>query len=175
MARKVHPEGAIIYRKSHKLVPLKSGIALETEVEGPFLFSLDEELRQGPLPTFFTEAGVVATNEFHQALVDIGINNIQAYQALIIDKVDGRKIEGYCFLNIVGLVSCANLDESEAEILGEDMLIINQLVLDGSKIPPLDIFLVAEDTDNIIVSERVYRHLSARGYDDVYFEELRQT
>lgn len=107
-------------------------------------------------------------------LLPIGVNNTQAYPAILVDEVDDRKIEGYLFLNIVGLVSCANLDESEAVSLSEDMLIINQLVLDSSKIPPLDIFLVAEDTDNIIVSERVYRHLSARGYDDVYFEELRK-
>jgi hypothetical protein len=37
-----------------------------------------------------------------------------------------------------------------------------------------DIFLVAEDTDNIVISERVRRQLAEKRYPDVYFEELRQ-
>jgi hypothetical protein len=33
-------------------------------------------------------------------------------------------------------------------------------------------FLVHEDTDCIVISKRVYKQLSAKGYTDVYFEEL---
>lgn len=174
MARKVHPEGAIIYSQSHDLTPMKSGQALDSHVQGPFIFALDEDLRNGPMPTLFTDGGIVATKAFYETLLALGISNVQAYEAIIVDETDGRKIRDYLFLNIVGLVSCTNRDESETESLGSDMLIINQLVLDGKTIPALDIFLVAEDSDNIVVSERAFKHLSAQGYDDVYFEELQQ-
>ena len=41
-----------------------------------------------------------------------------------------------------------------------------------SKVKGLDLFLEANDTDNIIISERVYQHLQSKGYTDIYFEEL---
>ncbi len=36
----------------------------------------------------------------------------------------------------------------------------------------LDVFLLDEDTDCIIVSERVFQHLDAKGYHDLFFEEF---
>jgi hypothetical protein len=38
----------------------------------------------------------------------------------------------------------------------------------------MDLFLVHEDTNCILVSERVFQHLKSKGYDDVFFEEVRQ-
>ncbi|HTU59826.1 MAG TPA: hypothetical protein VMF89_15345, partial [Polyangiales bacterium] len=56
--------------------------------------------------------------------------------------------------------------------LGDDMTVIDRLVLRESALRGLDLFLVAEDTDNMIVSERVQRHLASFDFPDVAFEEI---
>ena len=175
MARKIAPDGALIRRKSHRFVRFKTGQPLGADFEaGPVVFKLDAELRNGPLPTFFSGPALVSTVGFYEDLKQSGVDCIEARPAVLEDPVDGRSIQGYVLLNIVGLVSCADMPASEAETLGEDMTIINRLVLNSKRLPEFDLFHVAEDTDNIVVSERVYRHLKAKNYPDVYFEKLEQ-
>jgi len=64
------------------------------------------------------------------------------------------------------------MEASEYGTIGEDMHVINKLVINLEKAGDLDLFLVDEDTDCIVISEKVYKHLNSKGYTDVYFEEL---
>jgi hypothetical protein len=47
-------------------------------------------------------------------------------------------------------------------------------VIDSSKVGHDDLFLVHEDTNFILVSERVYQYLNNKGYPDIFFEEVQQ-
>ena len=174
MDRQVAEAGAIIYQDSHDLVLLRSGVALDADVEGPMRFKLDEEVHDGELPTLFTTPGFITTRKFLADLGRAGIENLQAYDAIIEDTVDGRLIDDYAFVNVIGLVECANLDRSRANRVGPKIRMIDQLVLDASRVPDLDLFRLAEDKRFILISERAYRHLSMLGYRDVYFEEIPQ-
>ena len=173
MSRQMVPDGAIVYQRSHDLVELKTGNLFGSDLDPPFYLELDKELHSGALPTFFTQPAVIGTVQFYEDLQEIGIGNIEAFPAVIRDEIDNRTIEGYLLLNIIGKVSCADMDQSEYKSLGEGMNIIDELVLDSSKLHGFDLFLVAEDTDCIVVSEKVYDHLQSKGYSDIYFEELR--
>lgn len=169
------PDGALIRRHSHRLLRFKTGQPLDPALEGPIVFRLDEELRRGPLPTFFSVPALVARRAFCDDLLALGVDNIETRSALLEDPVDGRRIEGYLYLNVVGLVAGADLARSSSEELGPGMTVINELVLDYDRFPDLDVCLLAEDPDNLIVSERVRDHLGGRGYDDVFFEEIRRS
>jgi hypothetical protein len=167
-------DGASIYLASHDLYVFKSGQPFEEDFEVPVHFTLDEDLRQGELPTFFSTPAWVARRQVYSDLHHLGIDNIQAYEARIEDPVDGRVIGDYQFLNVVGLVSCADMAHSEAETIGPGMVMINDLVLDSHRVPSLDLFLLAEDTDKMIVSQRVHDYFRKQGYPDVFLQELRQ-
>ncbi len=75
-------------------------------------------------------------------------------------------------MNIIGKISCADMKKSEYDTIDEDMHIMNKLVINLEKACDFDLFLAEEDTDCIIVSEKIYKHLSNKGYTDICFEEL---
>jgi hypothetical protein len=130
-----------------------------------------------------TIAAVIGTKQFYKDLTDIGIGNIEVHPVVIKDEVNKKTINDYVLLNILGRISCAVMEDSEYERLNDDadeddpyesMNIIDKLVIDPKKIGEQDLFLVHEDTDCIVISERVYKHLQGKGYTDIYFEELEQ-
>lgn len=173
MARRVVENGTLLYKRSHRLVQTKTGEFFPEGFKGPFVVELDEDNVDGVLPTFYGGPAVIAKKEFYQVLREIGIDNIEVHDVEIRDEVNNKTIGGYLLLNIIGLVNCAVLDQSDVKTLGPGMNVIDDLVIDPSKIPAgLDLFLEANDTDNIIISERVYNHLQGKGYTDIYFEKL---
>jgi hypothetical protein len=172
--RLVADEGAVIYLSSHERFALRSGHPLGTKFKGPVIFTLDEELRHGELPTFFTTPAWVVRRQVYQDLRNLGLDNFQVYDARIEDPIDGRVIEDYVYLNVVGLVSCADMAKSQHASIGPGMVMINELVLDKRRVPSLDLFLLAEDTDKTLVSQRVHDYFRNKGYPDVFLQELPQ-
>ena len=172
--RQMVPDGALVYQNSHDLEVFKSGAPFDAGFKPPVLLTLDEELRKGPLPTFFTSPAFIAKKEIHKALVKLGVDNLQSYAAVIEDPVDGRKIKDYLFLNVIGAVACANMKRSKSESLGDGMTVINELVLNAKRVPDLDMFLLAEDTDKMLISELIAKYFRESAYPDVYLEEIEQ-
>lgn len=64
------------------------------------------------------------------------------------------------------------MGRSETRSLGDGMTIVDRLALDPARIPDLDLFVADEDTDCMIVSERLQRLIAGAGYDDIGFEAL---
>jgi hypothetical protein len=146
--------------------------------KGPLVCKLDEDFIEGKLPTFYTDPAVIGTKQFYNDLLKIGLDNIDVYPVIIRDEVNSKTIDNYVLMNILGRVSCADMDASDYDMLGDDesdnLNVINKLVIDSTKVRGLDLFLVHEDTDCIVISEKVYNHIKAGGYDDIYFEEIEQ-
>jgi hypothetical protein len=126
MDRQMPGNGAIIFRRSHKLIPFKTGAQFGDGFEEPLITELDKELHNGVLPTFFTSPGFIVKIDFYNDLKKIGIDNFEVYKTIIKNPIDGRIIENYLFLNIIGRVSCANMDKSEYETIDEDMNVVKK-------------------------------------------------
>ena len=166
-----------LYKRSHRLVQLNSGHLLNDFI-GPLICELDEEYIDGRMRTFYHSPGFIATTAFYNDLMELGIDCIQTFPVIINDEVNNREITDYLLLNVIGCVSCADMSKSEYKMIGDslkdNMNIIDKLVIDSNKAGDLDLFLISEDTSCIVISERVYKHLSSKGYPDVWFEELEQ-
>jgi len=126
------------------------------------------------MATLYLDPAVIATKTFYQDLTRLGIDNVEARQVVIQDNINNKTYDNYLLLNIIGRVSCANMEQSDYRTLGDGMNIINNLVIDSKKTHGLDFFLVHEDTDCIVISERIYSYLNNKSYDDLFFEELQQ-
>lgn len=184
-------ESVGLYQRSHDLMQTKTGDFFVDYTnndagepfKGALLCDLDDEDSTGIFPTFFMSPALIGTKDFYNDLVSIGIDNIEAHPVIINDHTNNRTIENYVVLNIIGRIACAVMAKSDYNRLNdnadpddpyESMNFINDLVIDASKIGHHDLFLVHEDTNCILVSERVYKHLIDKGYTDIFFEEVKQ-
>ncbi|MCF6347940.1 MAG: hypothetical protein L3J20_06540 [Flavobacteriaceae bacterium] len=176
MAQKIPENGTVIQEVSHERIRQKTGHFLPNDFEGPYVCILLGQFANGVMSTFYMSPAIIGTKQFYQDLLDCGIDNIEIKPVVINDPVNERTIDNYVLLNIIGRVSCANMGKSEYNTIGKDMHVMNKLVINPEKVDGrLDIFLADEDTDCIIISEKVYKHLVSKGYTDIYFEELEQT
>jgi hypothetical protein len=184
-------ERPVLYKKSHDLMQTKTGSMFidytnndnGEPFKGALICDLDDEDQTGILPTIFMSPALIGTKQLYQDLLSIGVDNIEVHPVIIRDTINDRVINDYVVLNVLGRVSCAAMDQSDYEQLNDEanpdqpnecMNCINDLVIDSSKLIDLDLFLVREDTDCIIVSERVFQHLKSKGYNDIFFEEVKQ-
>ena len=172
MAEKALNESTIIYKKSHKRIPLKTGCPLPKDFKGPLICKLDEEHLNGIQPTFYMSPAIIGTRQFHQDLLDCGVDNIDAYEVVIKDELNDKQYNDHVLLNIIGRVSCADMTSSEVMSIGDGMNIIDKLVIDKDRMFDYNMFLVHEDTDCIVINEQVYKYLNDKGYKDIYFEEI---
>lgn len=172
MSRLIDRNGAGLYKASHFMTALKTGHRFPASFVPPLVVRLDPELPDGKLPTFFESPAWIGTRALHATLLAAGVSNVEATPVEMRDEVNNRLVDGYLLLNIVGRVACVDMAKSETRSLGEGMTIIDRLVIDPARVPDLDLFVADEDTDCMIVSERLQRHLAAAGYDDIRFEAL---
>jgi len=185
-------EPAGLYQRSHRYLQTKTGSFLVDYThnehgepfKGPLICELDDENATGILPTFFMSPALISTKQFYKDLVEIGIDNIEVHPVIINDNENNNTIEDYLLLNIIGRISCAVMNQSSYERLNdladesdpyEAINFINELVIDEKKVGHHDLFLVHEDTNCILISERVFNHLKSKGYTDIFFEEVKQT
>lgn len=174
MSQKVPDNGTVIRKIGHRRIPLKTGEFLPRDFQPPLTCQLLGKFSGGTMSTFYQSPAVIGTKQFYQDLLDCGVDNIEVQPAVINDVVKGIVFENYLLLNIIGRVSCADMDKSEYTEIGEGMNTMNKLVIDGNKTHGLLLFLLHQDTDCIVIHEQVYKHLKAKGYTDIYFEELEQ-
>lgn len=172
MGQKVDGNSTLINQVSHELTEFSTGHFFPKNFEGSLIVSLDEDFIDGEMATFYTNPAVIGTKQFYQDLLDCGIDNIEVKPVVINDPVNKRTIDNYVLLNIIGRISCANMEKSDYSTIGKDMHVINKLVINPEKADGFDIFLADEDTDCIIISEKVYKYLVSKGYTDIYFEKL---
>jgi hypothetical protein len=114
------------------------------------------------MSTFYQSPAVIGTKQFYQDLLDSGVDNIEVQPVEISGVVKDITHDNYLLLNIIGRVSCADMDKSEYTDIGKGMNTVNKLVIDGAKTNGLLLFLLHEDTDCIVIHEQVYKHLQLK-------------
>jgi hypothetical protein len=165
-------DGTLIYLRTHRRAILKSGHRLDSGFEQPVVVKLDDEHANGRLPTFYESPAFIGRMDFHKELLACGVSNIEVVPVIIKNDVAGTECHDYVLMNIVGRVSCADMGRSRYRSLGPGMMIIDDLVLKDGESWGLDLFIADEDTDMMIVSERVKNHISKLDYPDILFRAL---
>lgn len=90
-----------------------------------------------------------------EVLLNAGVDNLQIFPAYITDAGTGERVkQDYRFVNIVGMISCADVKASESSPLGGTYY-FHELVIDESKARGLLLFRLAESPSEVVVHERV--------------------
>jgi len=107
-------------------------------------------------------------------LTDAGVNNIQTFPCKIINNITGEIFDNYKVINVIGKISCLDINNSEVEFLDSEktkILLYEYLTLDESKIGEQLFFVLSEMPVQIIVHKKVVKMLQDAEITGVDFIE----
>ncbi|MBI5017321.1 MAG: hypothetical protein HZB55_17780 [Deltaproteobacteria bacterium] len=110
---------------------------------------------------YFEEPGApLMSDELIGALRDAGVDNLDTYEAVIREVRTGREYKNYKAVNIVGIISGADMTKSDYTDSGlsdeaSGDLWFDKLVLDETKLAGNLFFRLAENVAIVLASRRV--------------------
>ena len=154
--------------------PWMTGDAVATPVDLPLEYTLDPEY-PGNMCALYDVAFPLIRNDLANAIASAGVDNIDFYDAVIVDPTSGQRHEDYRAFNIIGAVAAADMEASEFmdEDVDEDAMIdvdFESLVLDPSKVPSgVLLFRLAQCVSAIIVHANVRKAIEAANIPGMAF------
>lgn len=150
----------------------RGGERITDPVPQPLVYTLSNSYEGHPQPMYYAEAIPVVRDDVVAVLDAAGVDNIQYFDAVLRDTAAGRDYTDYKAYNIVGLLSCADMDAStmmgtsDSSHLDADF---DRLVLDESRVGGALLFRMAENVSAIVVHESVKAAIEASGIPGFVF------
>lgn len=157
-------------------VSFTSGSPLAPDIAGPFRFSMEVDADEEgeamePIPFAFYPENALMSRSLVATLEAAGVDNLQTVPAVVVNGETGEENQDYVVANIVGLVSCANLAESDTEALA-DVYYFHNLIIDPASVGDLLMFRLAESQMEVIVHERVAAAIRAGEFTGIQLQPL---
>lgn len=137
--------------------PWFTGQPLTVEVPQPLEFELDPMV-PGEMPVFFSSAQIPLMREdFLQKLVELGVDNIDAYDAIVRDPETGQLWTDYKAVNIIGLISATDLGKSAYVPTDTPIIdvLFDTMVIDETRTGGALLFRLAENLNAILAHGRL--------------------
>ena len=139
-------------------------------VAEPLRYELDPEVA-GDIPWLLKAGGPLMHIDLIEAIRTAGVDNIDVYDAVIVDPEDGAEWRDWKAVNIVGVVAAADLQKSKFPS-GQDPVIsmqFDELVINPVEARGLLMFRLAESLSTILVHAKVKDAVEARGIEPIGF------
>ena len=152
--------------------PWLNGRPVSGEVPNPLVYTLDPDYPGHLQPLYEAESIPLMRDDLLEALHEVGVDNLELFPAVIRDEEKGVDYNNYKAFNIVGLVSCADMDESKLMGTSDSTMIdidFEALVIDESRTGGALMFRLAEAVNAIVVHEKVRKHIEERGIPGMTF------
>jgi hypothetical protein len=148
------------------------GCVIDEAVPQPLIYELDGNYEGYPKPMYYEEAIPVMSDEVAAVLTSAGVDNIQYFDAMLVNPVRGEKFCNYKAYNIVGVVACA--DMASSELMGTSNTTMGDidflgLVIDERKAGAHLLFRMAENVSAVVVHEQVKAAIEASGIPGFVF------
>jgi hypothetical protein len=124
------------------------------------------------LPSLFKGRVPLYSDALLSALRSAGVDNLDTYEARILDPDTGKWHTHYKAVNVIGMVSAADMAKSVATVHDGIPLIdvsFDRLVIDPKKTHGILMFRLAENNSAVIVHEQVKQAVLAAGIRDLEF------
>lgn len=127
----------------------------------------------GPeMPEYFEGSIPLFRDDLIESMTCGGVDNLDLYNVIIHDPDTGTDYTNYKAANIIGVVSAADMEKSNATIHPGGPIIdvdFDGLVVDESRTGGALIFRLAESTSTILIHEKLRDHLLAEGFTKLEF------
>lgn len=151
-------------------------------VPEPIEYTLEPHLEgtdgYGPdLPPYFLEHYLLFRDDLIETMRNAGVDNFQIFKALIHDPDNGQTYEHYRAVNIIGLVSAADMQKSEATMPADGIPLIDvdfdSLVIDENRAHGIKMFRLAESTNAVLLHHTLVEALAQAGFAKYGADEYR--
>jgi hypothetical protein len=106
-------------------------------------------------------------------LQEAGVDNLQIFPAEIKHNLTGEIIDDFVVVNIIGMVSCADLSKSDATPLA-DVNYFHKLTIDANKTRGALMFRLAESRIDVIVAEQVAQNIEKGNFHNLTLEPIEE-
>ena len=137
---------------------LMSGAAMSTQVVTPLVYTTNAS-KDDQICDFMDSSFPLMSDRFLELVKKAGVNNLQVYPAVLKSLTDGSVWNNYFGVNILGLVSCADLSRSTYSELMPRHYAFDELAIDVSKIDGAKLFRLAEHTQTIVVHGDICQYI----------------
>lgn len=137
----------------------------------PLQFEIDPNYGRD-MPDLFTPNIPLFHDRLIGALNEVGVDNLDLYDALLLDPRDDRKFTDYKAVNVIGMVTAADMRKSKIDgSSSAEMLAIpfEELVVDEKVAGNLLMFRLGQSASAIVVHQKVYDALQPIGLRMVAF------
>jgi hypothetical protein len=124
------------------------------------------------LPAYFKGRIPLMREDLVSALRHAGVDNLDLYNATVIDPDSDSRVTLYKAVNIIGAISAADMARSNATVHPGGAVIdvdFDGLTIDPAKARGVLMFRLAESINGIVVHERVRDHLLKAGFNELEF------
>ncbi|MFV9615436.1 MAG: imm11 family protein [Gammaproteobacteria bacterium] len=136
-------------------VPWTMGIYWDEPVDQPIELEIDTE-SGSTMPDAFFIGIPLFSERLLNILTSVGVDNIQTYDVVVTDSRNSKTYNNYKAVNIVGLLSCANLEKSRyIKGSGPPLMFFEHLVINQDMINDFSMFRLGEAAGTILVSEKI--------------------
>lgn len=143
-------------------VPLIRGRIIDESTEStPFEYTYDDPTGS-PLFDYYS-GDCLMSKRLVSVLEKAGVDNLQKFETELIDKNTKARRNDYYTVNIIGLVSCASIEESDTSKIGTSYYFHN-LVIDPKKTKGILAFRLAESKIDLMIHENIAREIQANGF-----------
>jgi hypothetical protein len=153
--------------------PWMDGQRITITVPNPLVYGLDPNHPGELLPLYENEAVPLFRDDLLDALRQAGVDNLECFPAVLRDPFRKTEHTNYKAVNIVGVVSCADMGQSE--LMGSstsNMIDVDfaGLVIDEKRTGGALLFRLAEAVNAIVVHEKVKQTVEAAGIPFLTFQ-----
>lgn len=106
-----------------------------------------------------------------EAMREAGVDNLDTYALELRNLRTGEVGLDHLAVNIVGMVSAADLSASDVDNSIPEVIFFNSLAVDEDRARGLLLFRLKESITTVLVHEKVKRHLEVSGIDTLMFLE----
>jgi len=134
------------------------GETISLEIELPIIFSTNAKSGD-KLPDFKKGSFTIMSQHFIDLLQSAGVDNLQLFPIVIKSDIDGTTWDGYFGVNILGVIECADLNNSTYDEIMPGHYNFDELAIHPEKAQGKLLFRLKEHLPTIIMHRSVGRYI----------------
>lgn len=141
-----------------------SGNIISASIDNPMVFTTDAKAGD-TLRDFFDASYPIISKRFLDLLTNSGVDNLQIFPAIVKSEIDGTIWDDYFSINILGLISCADLSKSTYSEIMPGHYRFKELAINAEKAHGALLFRLKEHSPTIIMHRSVGRYIKEHDPD----------